>query len=83
MKIEDVNRLIKQAEKPLVKTYAGGKPNYCTPVDVVNISQECVDETTKGEHEWVGLTDDEKQFLKAMGLVGIDLVEAKLKEKNT
>jgi len=38
-------------EKPWVKTYCGGKPNYCTPVDAVNISQERVDETAKGEHE--------------------------------
>ena len=38
-------------EKPWVKTYCGGKPNYCTPVDAVNMSQECVDETAKGEHE--------------------------------
>jgi hypothetical protein len=37
-------------KKPPVKTYAGGKPNYCTPdVDGVNISQEHVDETAKGE----------------------------------
>ena len=36
---------------PAVKTYCGGKPNYCTPVDAVNMSQECVDETAKGEHE--------------------------------
>jgi hypothetical protein len=28
-------------EKPWVKSYCGGKPNYCTPVD----------ETAKGEHE--------------------------------
>ena len=33
--------------------------------------------------EWVGLTEDEKQFFKAMGFSGIDIVEAKLKEKNT
>ena len=59
-----------RSEKPPVKSYAGGKPNYCTPlqsdrmridpvtgdvgigtVDAVNISQERVDETAKGEHE--------------------------------
>ena len=32
--------------------------------------------------DWVGLTEDEKQFFKAMGFSGIDIVEAKLKEKN-
>jgi len=39
-----------------VKSYCGGKPNYCTPevtpdVDAVNISEKCVDETAKREHE--------------------------------
>jgi hypothetical protein len=51
-----------------------------------DISQECVDETAKCVHEWVGLTEeevdqchadtaDEFQFYQA--------IEAKLKEKNT
>jgi hypothetical protein len=39
------------SEKPWVKSYCGGKPNYCTPVDAVNMSQDRVDETAKGEHE--------------------------------
>jgi len=48
--------LRKAAEKPWVKTYCGGKPNYCTPevtpdVDAVSTSQEPVDETAKREHE--------------------------------
>jgi len=43
-----------RGEKPLVKSYCGGKPNYCTPIDAVNMSQERVDETAKGEHEPVG-----------------------------
>jgi hypothetical protein len=39
-------------EQPWVKTYCGGKPNYCTPdADAINISQERVDETAKREHE--------------------------------
>ena len=58
-------------EKPRVKSYCGGKPNYCvplqsdriridpvtgnvsigTPVYAVNMTQESVDETAKGEHE--------------------------------
>jgi hypothetical protein len=44
-------------ELPAVKTYAGGKPNYCTPVDAVNMTQERVDETVKSEHEPVGWLD--------------------------
>ena len=38
--------------------------------------------TAPPKREWVGLTEDEKQFFKAMGFSGIDIVEAKLKEKN-
>jgi maltose-binding protein MalE len=41
------------------------------------------DRLAQPEREWVGLTEDEKQFFKAMGFSGIDIVEAKLKEKNT
>ncbi len=81
----DQHQALAQEEKPPVKSYCGGKPNYCTPVDAVNISQERVDETAKRKREWVGLTevdiyeamdfDDEFDFAKA--------IEAKLKEKNT
>ena len=38
-------------EKPWVKSYCGGKPNYCTPVDNVDISEECVHKTDKSIHE--------------------------------
>ena len=34
------------------------------------------------EREWVGLSDEEKQWFKGLGLVGVDTVEAKLREKN-
>ena len=48
--------LRKAVEKPWVKTYCGGKPNYCThevtpDVDAVSTSQEPVDEPEKREHE--------------------------------
>lgn len=53
--IKAAGRIRARSEKPPVKTYCGGKANYCTPevtpdVDAVNISQERVDETAKGEH---------------------------------
>jgi hypothetical protein len=38
-------------EKPPVKSYAGGKPNYCTPVDAVNMTPDRVNETAKREHD--------------------------------
>jgi len=60
----DPHQELAQEEKPPVKSYCGGKPNYCTPevtpevtgevtgdVDAVNMSQERVDETAKREHE--------------------------------
>jgi N-acetylglutamate synthase-like GNAT family acetyltransferase len=46
------------------------------------VSQEIEEALKQPKHEWVGLTEDEKQFFKAMGFSGIDIVEAKLKEKN-
>lgn len=79
-------------KRNLVKTYCGGKPNYC--VDAVNMSQECVDETAKDGHKWVGLTDQDID-LYALD-IGVDTnkappwlvryardIEARLKEKNT
>ena len=56
----NLRQALAQEEKPPVKSYCGGKANYCTPevtpevtgdVDAVNISQERVDETAKCEHE--------------------------------
>lgn len=35
-------------------------PLYAAPVHASDISQERVDETAKHEHEWVGLTDEER-----------------------
>jgi len=39
--------------------------------------------TAPPQKQWVGLTDEEKQRFKGLGLVGVDTVEAKLREKNT
>jgi hypothetical protein len=87
-----LRQAIEQAEKPWVKTYAGGKPNYTAPVHASDMSQERVDETAKRKHEWVGLTDDEiKEIVGPWGPTPIkgytrklfDQIEAKLKEKNT
>ena len=54
-------------------------------VDAVNMSQKRVDETAKGKHKWVGLTDDERKQIVSYIRDPIDwvpAVEAKLKEKN-
>jgi hypothetical protein len=55
------------------------------PVHAIDISQERVDETAKREHEWVGLTDQEKENFENTWDVGplqVEAIEAKLKEKN-
>jgi hypothetical protein len=56
-------------------------------VDADDTSQKRVDEKAKREHEWVGLTDDERREIfdscetNDRGYV-LAMVEAKLKEKN-
>ncbi len=45
-----------------------------------NMKQEHVDKTAKQRHEWVGLTDEERE--EATGW-SVEHIEAKLKEKNT
>jgi hypothetical protein len=63
---EALSQALAQEEKPPVKSYCRGEPNYCTPkvtpnVDAVNISQERVDETAKREHEptlWFAIHHD-------------------------
>ncbi len=39
--------------------------------------------TAPPQREWVGLTDEEKEHYRRLGLVGVEIIEAKLKEKNT
>jgi hypothetical protein len=45
------------SDKPWVKTYSGGKANYCTPVDGVYISEECVQKSDKSKHEGEQMQD--------------------------
>jgi hypothetical protein len=55
------------------------------PVDAVNMSQERVDETAKGEHEWKGLDGE----IPGLGLVteefynGMIVAEDILRKRNT
>jgi len=35
------------------------------------------------KREWVGLSDEEKQWFKDLGLAGVEFIEAKLREKNS
>jgi hypothetical protein len=60
-------------------------PLYTAPVHASDISQECVDETAKHRHEWVGLDGD----IPGLGLVteefynGMLCAEDILRKKNT
>jgi hypothetical protein len=55
------------------------------PVHAIDISQERVDETAKDRHEWVGLTQEERDDIdqfQARLMEALFDIEAKLKEKN-
>ena len=43
--------------------------------------QEEIDELR--QREWVGLTDEEKEYFKKLGMVGVEIIESKLKERNS
>ena len=64
-------------------TKHGDKPDMYTLVTKYKSGYDVPLYTAPPKREWVGLTDEEKQFFKAMGFSYIDIVEAKLKEKNT
>lgn len=65
-------------QKPPVKSYCGGKPNYCEPTEWVGLTTEeiktIVDSATSDNDGYDIFTDGEQVAF---------LVEAKLKEKNT
>jgi len=78
--VYELRQALAQEEKPPVKSYCGGKPNYCTPevtpdVDAVNMSQERVDETAKGER--VSDMVNHPPHYKSGGIETIDFIEAK------
>ena len=70
---------IEEAEKPWVKSYAGGKPQYTTP--------------EKQQRKWKGLTDEELDVMRQESKLDFvtfrefrvvaRAIEAKLKERNT
>ena len=57
---------------------------FQTPVHANDMSEKHVQKSEKNEHEWVGLTEQEKGWCAAPTYEEtIERVEAKLKEKNT
>jgi hypothetical protein len=64
--ITALRQAIAEAEKPWVKTYAGGKPNYTTPVHASDMSEKHVHKSDKHRHEPVAwIKDDELAFMSA------------------
>ena len=39
--------------------------------------------TCSPQRGWQGLTDEEKEYFRRLGLVGVEIIEAKLKERNS
>lgn len=97
--VEEQQRMAKRIEeleaqqKPWVKTYAGGQPNYTTPEEPgvkLDASAPLVVQPHPAFKKWQGLTDEEIDKLRHLydGTAGWTIVrfaraiEAKLKEKN-
>jgi hypothetical protein len=55
------------------------KPDKCDRCGEVNPAQI---HTCTPQREWVGLTDEEKEHYRKLGLVGVEIIETILKEKN-
>ncbi len=80
---ELVYRLRKRAEIrrqiPDRKSVQEGKPDR-----IADLLEEAADYIEKRDNlSWVGLTEDEREFFRKLGFVGVLSVEAKLKEKNS
>jgi hypothetical protein len=45
-------------------------------------SKEVWNAAWSARREWVGLTEEERQHFRGLGFVGVEQVEAKLREKN-
>lgn len=84
--IDALRQALAQTEKPPVKSYCGGKPNYCTP----EVTTEGPLYTAPPKREWVGLTEEEVHILwmdmgarpKINGYDFAKVIEYKLKERN-
>jgi hypothetical protein len=55
------------------------KPDKCQRCGEVNPAYI---HTCTPQREWVGLTDEEKEHYRKLGLVGVEIIETILKEKN-
>jgi len=77
------------ANEPVAWHYPDGKPDQCT-TDKAYAEKEPAWTPMYYKHEWVGLTEEDKDFIVKRASVYdwhdyevIEATEAKLKEKNT
>jgi hypothetical protein len=80
--MDALRKAIEQAERKPVKSFSGGVPWYAT-----DAPKHEDDDTQEYKKPWVGLTDEEIDYLEdaidpAMYRVFARRIEAKLKEKN-
>jgi hypothetical protein len=80
---EALRAAIEQAEKPWVKTYAGGKPNYTVPEEQAQPRQwqGLTDEDVDEVERWIEFKEEGSGRIPNQKLVRY--IERKLKEKNT
>ena len=71
---------LRQAAQALLNHWEAGEFQNCTGdmAGHVRVLREAA-----AQPEWVGLTDEVKANWKALGLVGVEIVEAHLKEQNS
>ena len=71
---------LKQAAEALISHWEAGEYKNCTGdmAGHIRVLREAA-----AQPEWVGLTDEVKANWKVLGLVGVEIVAAHLKEKNT
>ena len=84
---ESLRAAIKEAEKQEPVAWVG--PSWLNPETRTWESESFAPRPIKGwiplytaPRQWQGLTDEERIEFRRLGLVGVEIVEAKLKEKN-
>jgi hypothetical protein len=80
---EALRAAIEQAEKPWVKTYSGGQPNYTVPEEQAQPRQwqGLTDEDVDEVERWIEFKEEGSGRIPNQKLVRY--IERKLKEKNT
>jgi hypothetical protein len=80
--VREEERELCAQQKPLVKTYAGGKPNYTVPEEQTRQWQGLTDEERHEIREWQRIQTELGPVWAPMLRYLYEVIEAKLKEKN-